>query len=79
MAYGPLNGHKRTCETRPVPTYRLHDTTGDDLDLIQHPAPNVESGDVVVLANGRGRRRATATLIKKLRGVHGDETCVRLK
>ena len=33
--------------------YRLHDTTGDDLGLIEHPAPNVEPGDVVVLADGR--------------------------
>jgi len=33
--------------------YRLHDTTGDDLGLPEHPAPNVEPGDVVVLADGR--------------------------
>jgi hypothetical protein len=25
-----------------APTYRLHDTTGDDLGLIEHPAPKVE-------------------------------------
>ena len=25
-----------------VPTYRLHDTTGDDLGLVEHPAQNVE-------------------------------------
>jgi hypothetical protein len=36
-----------------VPTYRLHDTTGDDLGLLEHPAPNVEPGDVVVLADGQ--------------------------
>jgi hypothetical protein len=36
-----------------VPVYRLHDTTGDDLGLIEHPAPNVEPGDVVVVADGR--------------------------
>lgn len=30
---------------------RLHDTTGDDLGLLQDPAPNVEPGDVVVLAD----------------------------
>lgn len=36
-----------------VPTYRVHDTTGDDLGLIEHPAPNVEPGDVVELADGR--------------------------
>ena len=23
--------------------YRLHDTTGDDLGLIEHPAPNVDN------------------------------------
>ena len=34
-------------------TYRLHDTTGDDLGLIEHPAPNVEPGDVLVLDDGR--------------------------
>ena len=36
-----------------MPTYRLHDTTGDDLGLIEHPAPNVELGDVVVFPDGR--------------------------
>jgi hypothetical protein len=35
-----------------MPTYRLHDTSGDDLGLLEHPAPNVEAGDVVVLADG---------------------------
>ena len=38
---------------RPVPIYRIHDTTGDDLGLLEHPAPNLEPGDVVVLADGR--------------------------
>ena len=33
--------------------YRLHDTTGDDLGTVEHPAPNVEPGDVVVLTDGR--------------------------
>jgi hypothetical protein len=36
-----------------VPTYRLHDATGDDLGLIEHPAPNIEPGDVVMLVDGR--------------------------
>jgi hypothetical protein len=36
-----------------VPTYRLHDTTGDNLGLLEHPAPNVEPGDVVVTPDGR--------------------------
>jgi hypothetical protein len=36
-----------------VPTYRLHDTTGEDLGLIEHPAPNGEPGDVVMLPDGR--------------------------
>jgi hypothetical protein len=69
--------------THPHPSrafrYRLQDTTGDDLGPIEHPAPNVEPGDVVVLADGQGRLRATATLIENLRGVHGDEACVRSK
>jgi hypothetical protein len=50
---GPLRGPQATCDTRSVPTYRLHDTTGDDLRLIEHPASNVEPGDVVVLPDGR--------------------------
>jgi hypothetical protein len=33
--------------------YRLHDTTGDDLRTVEHPAPNVEPGDVVMLSDGR--------------------------
>jgi len=37
-----------------VSRYRLHDTTGDDLGVIEHPPPNVEPGDAVVLADGRG-------------------------
>jgi hypothetical protein len=36
-----------------MPTYRIHDTAGDDLGLVEHPAPNLEPGDVVVLADGR--------------------------
>jgi hypothetical protein len=31
--------------------YRIHDTTGDDLGFIERPAPNVEPGDVVMLAD----------------------------
>jgi hypothetical protein len=34
-------------------TYRLHAHDGDDLGLLEHPAPNLEPGDVVVLADGR--------------------------
>ena len=41
------------CDTRLVPIYRLHDTTGEDLGLLDHPAPNLEPGDVVVVADGR--------------------------
>jgi hypothetical protein len=29
---------------RLMPTYRLFDTTGDDLAAVEHPAPNVEPG-----------------------------------
>lgn len=36
-----------------VSTYRVRDTTGDDLGLVEHPAPNVEPDDVVTLADGR--------------------------
>jgi hypothetical protein len=36
-----------------VPTYRLHDTKGEDLGLLEHPAPNLEAGDVVFLPDGR--------------------------
>lgn len=36
-----------------MPTYRIHDTTGDDLGHVEHPAPNVEPGDVVTLEDGR--------------------------
>jgi hypothetical protein len=36
-----------------VSIYRLHDKTGDDLGLLEHPAPNLEPGDVVVVADGR--------------------------
>lgn len=36
-----------------VPIYRLHDTAGDDLGFLEHFAPNVEPGDVVVLPDGR--------------------------
>jgi hypothetical protein len=35
-----------------VPAYRVHSTTGDDLGVIVHPAPNVEPGDVVELPSG---------------------------
>jgi hypothetical protein len=33
--------------------YRVHDTTGYDLGLLEHPAANLEPGDVVVVADGR--------------------------
>jgi hypothetical protein len=32
----------------PMYRYRVHDTDGDDLGLILHPAPNLETGDIVV-------------------------------
>jgi hypothetical protein len=62
-----------------VPTYRLHDTTGDDLCLIERPAPNVEPGDVVVIPDGREAlltARVEAAphrlLPRSRRGVGGD-------
>ena len=55
-----------------VPTYRLHDTTGDDLGLIEHPAPNVEPSDVAKVSawlpvapatkSRHNRREGTRTL-----------------
>jgi len=33
--------------------YRVHDTTGDNLGLVEHPAPNLRPGDVVQLPDGR--------------------------
>jgi hypothetical protein len=37
-----------------MPTYRLRDDeTGEDLGILDHPAPNVEVGDLVLLADGR--------------------------
>jgi hypothetical protein len=32
---------------------RVHSPTGDDLGLLEHPAPNLEPGDVVVIPDGR--------------------------
>jgi hypothetical protein len=46
------------------PTYRVHDHAGDDLGLVEHPAPNVAPGDVIVLADRREalvRARVEAT------------------
>jgi hypothetical protein len=34
-----------------VPTYRLHAHDGDDLGLLEHSAPNLEAGDVVLLTD----------------------------
>jgi hypothetical protein len=48
----PRDPLKADTEPR-VAIYRLHDTTGDDLGLLEHPAPNLEPGDVVVVADGR--------------------------
>jgi hypothetical protein len=51
---GSLAARPESVDTRrTVPTYRLHDTTGGDLGVIEHPAPNVEPGDVVMLEDGR--------------------------
>ena len=36
-----------------MPIYHLHDTVGDDLGLLEHPATSVEPGDVVHLSDGR--------------------------
>jgi hypothetical protein len=44
-----------------VRTYRVRNTTGEDLGLLEHPAPNVEPGDMVTLADGR-EALVTATI-----------------
>jgi hypothetical protein len=36
-----------------LPSYRLHDNTGDDLGTIEHAAGNLEPGDIVFLPDGR--------------------------
>jgi hypothetical protein len=37
-----------------VPTYHLRDAeTGKSLGILEHPAPNVDVADVVLLADGR--------------------------
>jgi hypothetical protein len=35
------------------PTALRDDETGEDLGILDHPAPNVEVGDLVLLADGR--------------------------
>ena len=32
--------------------YRIRDATGADLGVLEHPAPNIEPGDVVWLPDG---------------------------
>lgn len=36
-----------------MPSYRIHDTTRDDVGTVEHPAPECRTGDVVVLEDGR--------------------------
>jgi hypothetical protein len=36
-----------------MPSYRLHAHDGDDLGLLEHPAPNLEPDDVVMLVDDR--------------------------
>jgi len=43
-------------------TYRLHDHSGYDLGLLEHPPSNLEPSDVAVLADGR------KALVKRSRG-----------
>jgi urease accessory protein UreE len=57
-----------------VSIYRLHDTTGDDLGLLEHPAPNLEPGDVVVVADGR-EAVVTARVEPLLSGSQQSPTC----
>ena len=36
-----------------MPSYRLHDTHANDLGILEHPAPNLVPGDVILLDDGR--------------------------
>ncbi len=37
-----------------MPTYRLRDDeSGEELGVLEHPAPNVDVGDIVLLADNR--------------------------
>jgi hypothetical protein len=44
---------------------RHHATTGDDLGLLEHPAPNPERGDVVVVPDGRDFRRPLTPALER--------------
>jgi hypothetical protein len=45
-----------------LPTYRLHDTIGEDLGTIERPSTTLGPGDVVELEDGRPPvRRARIT------------------
>ena len=49
-----------------VPTYGLHDTTGDDLGLIEHPAPNIEPRDLPCRLTARfGGRDSAARAFRR--------------
>lgn len=48
-----FRGEASSIDSRTVSIYRLHDTAGDDLELLEHPELNLEPGHVVVLADGR--------------------------
>jgi hypothetical protein len=64
-----------------VPTYRVRSTSGDDLGLIEHPAPNVEHGGVVQLPDGhdgivRPHRDHTTSAF---RDVYGEDDQVAMR
>jgi hypothetical protein len=43
--------------------YRLHDTDGDDVGELQHPAPNLEPGDTVTT---EGRQTLAGSQVRAL-------------
>jgi hypothetical protein len=49
----PQPGSHRAASLSGLATYGIHNHAGDDLGRVQHPAPNVEPGDVVMLEDGR--------------------------
>lgn len=48
-----FRGEASSIDSRTVSIYRLHDTSGGDLEFLEHPEPNLEPGHVVVRADGR--------------------------
>jgi hypothetical protein len=52
-----------------MPVYFLHDPTGADLGILDHPVPNLEPGDVVFLQSGEEAVVTTRTDAEAGQGV----------